>query len=195
MEVEIHLNVVKSATRLDGLFVTLYRKPRAGKVMEQYLYKKWNYFYNPMINYRPFSDGVGATGNDVGYGFANENLDLTFDVMLGNKRYPEMASTSLSEHMYFLRRFVSLLNPDQDSTSVNYDQYRANKFIIGMNFQRIDENNLTGVNSKLGALLNLRLKGTNAELNGTEEPIEQITTCLVSSNICEITADMPIVYD
>ena len=199
---EINLNIVKSATRLDGMFVTLYRKPRTEAIFsmnnesrfDRYIFKKWNYFYNPMINYPAFSNGTGATGNEVGYGYANKNLDLTFDVLLGNKRYPEVASSSLSEHMYYLRRFVSLLNPDQDSMSIKYNQYRANKFIMGINFQKMDQNNLTGVNSKLGALLTLNIRGTNANLTGTEEAIEEITTCLVSSNILEIMADTPMVH-
>ena len=131
------------------------------QVWNRYIFKKWNYFYNPMINYPPFSDGDAPVGNEIGYGYSNKDLDLSFDVLLGNKRYPEVASSSLSEHMYYLRRFVSLLNPDQDSMSIKYNQYRANKFIMGINFQKMDQNNLTGVNSKLGALLTLNLRGTN----------------------------------
>ena len=65
---------------------------------------------------------------------------------------------------------------------------------MGINFQKMDQNYLTGVNSKLGALLTLNIRGTNANLTGTEEAIEEITTCLVSSNILEIMADTPMVH-
>ena len=43
---------------------------------DNYVYKRWNYFYNPMINARLNDLGAGATGADKGYGFANKNLNI-----------------------------------------------------------------------------------------------------------------------
>ena len=59
---EINMNIVKSASGLSGAFITLYRAPRTGELRNRYLpdnyvFKRWNYFYNPMIN---------AEINDVG---------------------------------------------------------------------------------------------------------------------------------
>ena len=68
---EINMNIVKSASKLNGCFITLYRAPRAGVDADNndyyrhdnYIYKRWNYFYNPMINSRIF-DGPNPDGAD-----------------------------------------------------------------------------------------------------------------------------------
>ena len=57
---EINMNILKSASKLNGCFITLYRAPRAGVYADNnnyyrhdnYIYKRWNYFYNPMISSR-----------------------------------------------------------------------------------------------------------------------------------------------
>ena len=56
---EITMQIVKSASKLTGAFITLYRTPRQGLDPitnyyhpDNYAYKRWNYFYNPMINSR-----------------------------------------------------------------------------------------------------------------------------------------------
>ena len=68
---EINMNIVKPASKLNACFITLYRPPRAGTDpqntnyyrQDNYIYKRWNYFYNPMINSRIF-DGPDPDGND-----------------------------------------------------------------------------------------------------------------------------------
>ena len=52
---ELNMNIVKSASKLSGAFITLYRTPRKGTINANYLpdnyvHKRWNYFYNPQIN-------------------------------------------------------------------------------------------------------------------------------------------------
>ena len=52
---EINMNIVKFASKLSHAFITLYRTPKTGTRYgyfrpDNYLYKQWNYFYNPMIN-------------------------------------------------------------------------------------------------------------------------------------------------
>ena len=108
---EINMNVVKSSSKLNGMFITLYRTQRGahltngeedGKyVSDNYIYKRWNYFYNPMINTRLNDHGTGATGANRGFGFANKNLNISWQVQVHNKKYPEFESQSLSEHWYF----------------------------------------------------------------------------------------------
>ena len=44
---EINMNIVKSASKLSGAFITLYRTPRSGKdfgryLPDNYVYKRWN---------------------------------------------------------------------------------------------------------------------------------------------------------
>ena len=64
------------------------------------------------------------------------------------------------------------MNPDQDSLSFSYRQYRENKFIIGMSFEKIADVNFTGYNSKMSGITNFRVKGAEGALL---DPNEQIT--------------------
>ena len=52
---EINMNIVKSASKLSTPYVTLYREKKQGErygqfLPDNYVHKRWNYFYNPMIN-------------------------------------------------------------------------------------------------------------------------------------------------
>ena len=204
---EINMNVVKSASKLNGMFVTLYRQQRGASLgtgntagmengqylPDNYVYKRWNYFYNPMINARLNDLGAGATGADRGFGFANKNLNISWQVQIHNKKFPEFESQSLAEHWYFLNRMLSYINPDQDACSITYEQYRSDKFIIGFNFQKMDEQNMTGVNTKMSGLSNIKIKPfrTLAEA----EKIQEIFCHIISETVLEIRSDGSIVYD
>ena len=66
---EINMNIVKSFSKLIGAFITLFRIPRNGEYLKRYLsdnyvYKRWNYFYNPMI-YGRINDIGNADTNDL----------------------------------------------------------------------------------------------------------------------------------
>ena len=112
---EINMNIVKSASKLNGCFITLYRPPRAGVDADNinyyrhdnYIYKRWNYFYNPLISSRIF-DGFDPDGDGrerfCGKGFQTPELDLTWQLQTINKKYPEFESQSMAETAYYLKR-------------------------------------------------------------------------------------------
>ena len=52
-------------------------------------------------------------------------------------KYPEFEAQSLSETFYYLRQAIHYMNPEQESLSFSYRQYRENKFIIGMSFEKM----------------------------------------------------------
>ena len=41
------------------------------------------------------------------------------------------------------------MNPDQDACSITYEQYATSTFIIGITFEQMNEQNLTGINTKM----------------------------------------------
>ena len=86
------------------------------------------------------------------------------------------------------------MNPDQDALSFSYRQYRENKFIIGMSFEKMADVNFTGINTKMGSLITFKLKGTEAPLPVGEE-VEGIFTHLISESVLEIRESGSIVYD
>ena len=175
---EINMNIVKSASKLPGCFITLYRPPRTGADADNnkyyrhdnYIYKRWNYFYSPMINSRTFDgfnpDAVDADGNPTraqfrGKGFQHPELDLTWQLQTKNKKYPEIECQSMAETAYYLKRALSYMNPDQDAFSISFKRFRADKFVIGVSFEKMNQTHFTGQNPEMGGLLVFKLKGSN----------------------------------
>ena len=197
---EINMNIVKSSSKLNGAFITLYRTPRTGTEgtyyrQDNYLYKRWNYFYNPMVNSKIFDgadpDNVPA---DQGKGFQDMSRNLTWQIQIANKKYPEFECQSMAETMYFLRRAIHFMNPDQDAMSITYKRFREDKFIIGISYEKMADINFTGVNTKMGSLLVLKLKGTNGAL-ATEEAVQEIFCHLISETVLEVRESGSIIYD
>ena len=197
---EINMNIVKSASKLSNAFITLYRQPKTGLRYgyfrpDNYLHKRWNYFYNTMIN-SEINDGGDPNNNpeEVGQGFSDSTRALSWQLQVANKKIPEKECDSLSEAWYFLRRTIALFNPEQNSINISYNQYRNNKFVIGVDFQKMNSVNFSGINTKLGSLITFKLKGTEGAIAPTEQ-ITEIFCHLVSESVLEIRSDGSLVYD
>ena len=208
---EINMNIVKSASKLNGCFITLYRPPRAGVDADNnnyyrhdnYIYKRWNYFYNPMINSIVFDgfnpDAVDGDGNLTraqfcGKGFQNSVLNLSLQLQINNKKYPEFECQSLAESAYNLRRTLHHLNPDQDAFSISYKRYRQNKFVIGISFENMADNNFSGQNTKMGGLLVFKLKGSNIALT-TDEDVREVFIHMISESVLELRESGILLYN
>ena len=197
---EINMNIVKSASKLTNAFITLYRAPRGGEVysnylVDNYVYKRWNYFYNPMI-WGQINDG-GDPENipaQAGKGFADSSRALTYQLQIASKKYPEFEVSSLSEAFYFLRRTLHFLNADQNSLNISYKQYRENKFVMAFSLEKMPDVNFTGTNTKSGSLITFKIKGTEGSL-ATEEQIQEIFVSLISESVVELTESGTIVFD
>ena len=197
---EINMNIVKSASKLTNAFITLYRQPRGGEVysnylVDNYVYKRWNYFYNPMI-WGQINDG-GDPENipaQAGKGFADSSRALTYQLQIASKKYPEFEVSSLSEAFYFLRRTLHFLNADQNSLNISYKQYRENKFVMAFSLEKMPDVNFTGQNTKSGSLITFKIKGTEGSL-ATEEQIQEIFVSLVSESVVELTESGTLIYD
>eukprot|EP00438_Fugacium_kawagutii_P017939 Skav236599 [mRNA] locus=scaffold3534:80688:83717:- [translate_table: standard] len=204
---EINMNIVKSSSKLTGAFITLYRSTRTGDGLtdagefqgrylpDNYVFKRWNYFYNPMINKRINNSGLANTDALKGEGFQAWSKNLSWQIQLSNsQKYPEFESQSLAETFYFLRRAIHCMNPDQDSLSFSYRQYRENKFIIGMSFEKMADVNFTGYNSKMSGITNFKIKATEGTLPESES-IEEVFVHLISEAVLEIRESGSVVYD
>ena len=128
-----------------------------------------------------------------GKGFADSTRALSWQLQIANKKYPEFEAQSLSEAWYFLRRTVNLMNPEQNSLNISYKQYRENKFVIGISFEKMASVNFTSANTKMGSLITFKLKGTEGALLEIEQ-IQEIFVHLVSETILELRSDGAIVY-
>ena len=197
---EINMNIVKSASKLTNAFITLYRTPRnferySNYLVDGYVHKRWNYFYNPMIN-GEINDGPLAETLPLqeGKGFADSSRALTYQLQIASKKYPEFEVSSLSEAFYFLRRTLHYMNADQNSLNISYKQYRSNKFVMAFSFEKMADVNFTGTNTKMGSLITFKLKGTEGSLADTEQ-VQEFFVNLVSESVVELTESGAIVFD
>lgn len=96
------------------------------------------------------------------------------------------------------------MNPDQDALIFSYRQYRENTFIIGMPFEKMADVNFTGVNTKMGSLMTMKIRPTEGTLNTTPgdstnaiyaEDIQEVFTHLISASVLEICERGYVVYD
>ena len=129
-----------------------------------------------------------------GKGFQDYSRNLSWQLQIANKKFPEFECQSLSEAFYFLRRTLHYMNADQNSLNISYRQYRENKFIIGVSFEKMADVNFTGTNTKMGSLITFKIKATEGTLAETEQ-IQEIFTHLVSESVVELTESGAIVYD
>ena len=194
---EINMNIVKSASKLSTAFITLYRQKKQGTrygqfLPDNYVHKRFNYFYNPMIN-SEINDGFDG---DVveGQGFQDFSRNLSWQIQVGNKKWPEFECQSLSEAFYFLRRTLHYHNGDQNSMNISYKQYRENKFVIGISFEKMQDVNFTSINTKMGSLITFKIKGTEGPLVACEQ-IQEIFVYMVSESILELRESGSVVYD
>ena len=194
------MNIVKSASKLTNAFITLYRTPRnferySNYLVDGYVHKRWNYFYNPMIN-GEINDGPLAETLPLqeGKGFADSSRALTYQLQIASKKYPEFEVSSLSEAFYFLRRTLHYMNADQNSLNISYKQYRSNKFVMAFSFEKMADVNFTGTNTKMGSLITFKLKGTEGSLADTEQ-VQDLFVNLVSESVVELTESGAIVFD
>ena len=147
-----------------------------------------------MIN-SEINDGT-ETGHVAveGQGFQDFTRNLSWQMQVGNKKFPEFECQSLSEAFYFLRRTIHYHNVEQNSLNISYKQYRENKFIIGGSFEKMADVNFTSINTKMGSLLTFKIKGTQGSLLPAEQ-IQEIFTHLVSESVLELRESGAIVYD
>ena len=197
---EINANLVKSASKLSTAFITLYRPKQIGTRYgyfrpSNYLHKRYNYLYNPMIN-SEINDGFDIATNTAieGKGFQDYSRNLSWQLQVANKKYPEFECQSLSEAFYYLRRTLHYMNGDQNSLNISYKQYREDKFIIGMSFEKMQDTSFTGTNTKMGSLITFKIKATEGVLAEAEQ-IQEIFIHMISESVLELTESGAIVYD
>ena len=194
---EINMNIVKSASKLSTAFITLYRPKQIGTRYgyfrpSNYLYKRYNYLYNPMIN-SEINDGYDGALVE-GKGFQDYSRNLSWQLQVANKKYPEFECQSLSEAFYYLRRTLHYMNGDQNSLNISYKQYREDKFIIGMSFEKMQDTSFTGTNTKMGSLIVFKIKATEGVLDEAEQ-IQEVFIHMISESVLELTESGAIVYD
>ena len=90
-------------------------------------------------------------------GAYDKTKELSFEMQIGSKKYPEYPIQSASESFYQLRKSLGVHDVNAQM-SLTATQYRNNKFVIGLDTETVLGTGFRGYNSKSGDLTVLRMK-------------------------------------
>jgi hypothetical protein len=148
------------------------------------LNKYCNNFYHPMAN----SSKAGQLtvdflkGNDPSTKRQQRYLqrtynplnELSYHIQLGNQLFPEYPCDKNSQAFYHLCKTLKHQNTPFSSIKIQGNQYFNHTFIIGQNFERVEGAKWSGINTKGGDLMNIKIKTPTVSAN--DRPDRMIIT-------------------
>jgi hypothetical protein len=147
-------NITRSFTRLKSVFATFMQSTKVANTNQtpgtysSDFRKEWNMFYHPMIQ------------NTVSNGFVRytpEN-ELELQIQVGSKLFPEYPCKTVKEAFYQLRKCLGIHNSTWHSIDISDSDYRSNRFIFGIDCEKMLAAGFTGLNTKAGDLMTVRAK-------------------------------------
>ena len=170
---DINVPVIRSVSKLVASFITFYRTDQPSLGYE-YANKRVCRFYHPDQSHDSTVEGI----YDI-------NKDLEFQIQLGSKLYPKYPCNSLTQCFYHLRKALNLPVFHQHSISIDFKKYRDRQFIFGFSFEKVPDSSYTGINTRAGRQMLIRIKPAGVSIPVDDMPDEMFITML-SERIFEI---------
>ena len=166
---DVGVSLNRAITRLKSIFVTFYQTNDT----EKPTHKEFCDFNHPMDN---------ATGllYDKGY-------ELEYQIQVGSKLFPEYPVRSLSESFAQLKKCLGILGSNFHSVSITPKQYRNNRFIIGCDTEKALQAGFTGLNTRQGDLLSVKVKAMDKSVLTAAKMPDTMYIVLHSDQIMEIS--------
>lgn len=172
---DITVNVSRAATRLKSVFVSLYKAD--GNNATSMVHKEWSYFQHPM---------------DASSTYSKEH-ELEYQLQIGSKLFPEYPVRSLAESFTQLRKCLGVHESPFHSLDVSAKQYRENKFVVGVDTEKVLEAGFTGINTRSGDLMTVKMKAQNQ--NTVQQIASSMFVVLHTDNILNIRDTNVEVFD
>jgi len=173
-----NVNVARAVTRLKSIFLTMVGAAHSTQTDNL---KELNNFWHPM-------------SSETAPGAYNGGKEVELHVQIGSKVYPEYPIRSVSESFSQLRKTMGIHQSPFHSLDVNGKQYRSYKFIASVDTEKILEAGFTGLNTRAGDLMTIKVKPTDKTEMATTKPTKFFTV-LHSDNILEIRESGITVFD
>ena len=155
----IRVNVNRSFTRLKSVFVSFTKENTED--FEKLLMKSFNNFYSPLASSMT-TRADKATATDI----------HNFQLQIGPKLYPEYPIRSTQEAYYQLRKTLGVQSSPLHSFDIKPWEYKTRKFILGTDTEKILEAGYTGLNTRAGDMLHIRLD------NSSDTPTDKLPTTM-----------------
>ena len=173
---DIGVSLNRAITRLKSIFVTFYQSTDTDAT-----HKEWNDFNHPM-------DNETNLLYDKGY-------ELEYQIQIGSKLFPEYPVRSLSESYAQLKKCLGILGSNFHSVSVTPLQYRNDHFIIGCDTEKALQAGFTGLNTRQGDLLSVKVKAMDKSVLLADKMPNTMFIVLHSDQIMEISDSGVQVFD
>ena len=135
-------NISRSFTRLKSVFVSM-----TGVMNYPETTKSWNMFYNPAWG-----------SNQVVKGFFSSKYQMEFQMQVGSRLYPEYPIRSQQEAFYQTTKTLGLASSAWHSIDITPPEWNSCKFVYGLDTEKVTEAGFTGLNTKAGDLIYLKLQ-------------------------------------
>ena len=176
---DVSVNISRAISRLKSIFVTFHKSDHTHAAS-----KEFNDFYHPMHN----AMASGAFTYNKGY-------ELEFQLQIGSKLFPEYPIRSISESFSQLKKSVGILGSNFHSVGMNALQYSNSHFVLGIDSEKALGAAYTGLNTRSGDLLSVRVKAQDkATLTSAKMP-DQMYVVLHNDSILEISDSGITVHD
>ena len=172
------VNVARAVTRLKSIFLSM---AGANATSHANYLKEFNNFWHPMTT-------------ETVPGAYNGGKEVELHVQIGSKLYPEYPIRSASETFSQLRKTMGIHQSPFHSLDVTGLQFRSYKFIASIDTEKVLEAGFTGLNTRAGDLLTIKVKPMDTTVMGTTKPTKFFTV-LHSDNILEIRESGVTVFD
>jgi hypothetical protein len=142
---DTQINVSRSLTRLRSVFLSLQRDLLVDRA--RFYNKGWNNFYSPMA----------ADTNTLITTHREDNEITYLQLQVGAFMIPQYPIRSHAECYYSLRKSLGIQASGLHSIDIDGNEYRNNKFIVGLDCEKLLNLAFTGMNTK-NSLMTIKLK-------------------------------------
>ena len=161
------INVSRALARLKSVFVTLHKDSTDTPTR-----KFRNNFFSPM---QPENKEALLSHNYDG--------EFEFQLQIGSKLFPEYPVRSHTEAYYNLKKCLGVQSSSIHNFNINPVEYRDYKMILATDCERVLNAGFTGINTRAGDLLTVKLKYNS---NDATRLADRIHIVLHSDQILEI---------
>jgi hypothetical protein len=175
---DTQINVSRSLSKMKSVFVTLDKNFTTGDLRATFYNKFWNNFWSP---------NAGTGGTD--YLTHNGEKFSHFQLQIGSKLFPEYPIKTHAEAFYSLRKALGIQANNLHSIDIDGNEYRNNKFIVGIDTEKLLGLSFTGMNTR-NNLMTVHLK-TGDGVNKAD----RMHIILLAEQIVELGDSGCMVYD
>ena len=182
---DIFTTIVRNVSKADNIFISFYSNPGYKGGFHEVL-KPHNLLYHP-LSYEPW-----VSIKQQYY----EDLDLSFQLSIGNTVIPEMPTMGITDN------YKHLQETRNNHVSIKPHMYRTNSFLAGFNLKKLNSANYTDLNLKNNSSMVVRCKPLNGTKLYTEDTgagiglmPEKMYIVIEHECILEIKAQSVIFYD